>query len=129
MLLRISYWWGILADGVMTILMLWPQGFLRFMNANLENGTSFAYGLANGAPLMFGWTLLLFWADRKPVQRKDILLLTLPVVFGYVLIKIHAIFSGIGAWQDSILLFIHQAALMGMFIFSYLQNRDTDSKV
>jgi hypothetical protein len=31
--------------------------------------------------LMFGWTVLLFWAVQKPIERSDILLITLvPVV-------------------------------------------------
>jgi len=31
--------------------------------------------------LMFGWTVLLFWAQMRPIERADILLITLlPVV-------------------------------------------------
>jgi len=37
--------------------------------------------LAFEAALMWGWTALLFWADRKPLERRGVLLLTaFPVV-------------------------------------------------
>ena len=29
------------------------------------------------ASLMIGWTILLFWADRKPIERRTILLITI----------------------------------------------------
>ncbi len=41
---------------------------------------------------MIGWTVLLLWADRKPVERKGVLVITVfPVVIG-LLIR-----SGVGA--------------------------------
>ena len=84
--LRIAYWWGVIADAVSAILMLFPNLFLRVMNFNLAPGGDFAFGLSYGVPLMIGWTILLIWADRKPLERKGILLLTLQIIAGYIAI-------------------------------------------
>ena len=65
--------------------------------------TGLGYGLINGAPLMIGWTILLLWADRKPMERKDTLLLTLPVVLLIPLVPntlVLAIALG-GGWTGS----------------------------
>lgn len=125
--LRICYWWGILADAVMAFLMLTPSNFLRFMNLTIPEQVSFRYGLLNAAPLMIGWTLLLFWADRKPLERKDILLLTLPVIAGYVLVELDALLAGIAPLGAMLVLFIQQAGLMGLFVFSYWNARLSES--
>jgi hypothetical protein len=127
-LLRICYWWGIIADAVMAILMLFPKLFLRFMNMNLAPDAGFDYGLRFGAPLMIGWTLLLLWADHKPVARKDTLLLTLPVVAGYVLIEVYSLVAGLASLATTIPLFIMQAGLISLFTYSYLNARGTESR-
>ena len=48
-----------------------------------------------GAALMFGWTALLLWADRAPVERRDVLLLTVfPVVVGLAVNEAAAVATG-----------------------------------
>jgi len=119
-LLRICYWWGIVADAVMAVLMLSPRLFVRFMNVDLAPDTGFNYGLRFGAPLMIGWTLLLFWADRKPVARKEVLLLTLPVIVGYILIELYSLVAGLTSVAATIPLFVMQVGMISLFTFSYL---------
>jgi len=56
---------------------------------NVSIDISYKYQTGTGAFLMLGWTFLLIWADRKPIERKDILLLTvIPVVVGIMVINI-----------------------------------------
>jgi len=39
--------------------------------------------MRTGAPLMAGWTVLLLWADRQPLERRGVLPITvLPVIAG-----------------------------------------------
>lgn len=119
-LLRISYWWGIIADFVVFILMLKPDLYQDFMKIDHVLSIDFGYGLRYGAPLMLGWTVLLFWANLKPVERKDILLITIfPVVLGLVIFEIYSIQSGITTLRSTIPTFLLQAALSSMFLFSY----------
>ncbi len=105
----------------MALLMLSPKLFLRFMNINLEPEAGLEYALRFGAPLMIGWTVLLFWADRKPVERKDILLVTAyPVVTGYIILNVYAIMTGLTSLGQVIPILISQVGLLGLSTYSYL---------
>lgn len=126
--LRVAYWWGIIADAVMAVQMLSPRLFVRFMNVDLAPDTGFSYGLRMGAPLMIGWTLLLLWADRKPVARRDILLLTLPVIAGYVLIELYSLVTGLASVAATIPLFVMQAGMISLFIYGYLRVQTAESE-
>lgn len=116
--LRIAYWWGVIADAVSAILMLFPNLFLRVMNFNLAPGRDFAFGLSYGVPLMIGWTILLIWADRKPLERKGILLLTLPIIAGYIAIELYAVSTGITSLGSALPLLVMQTGLFGFIVFS-----------
>ena len=118
-LLRIAYGWGIIADAASAVLMLFPNLFVRVMNIRLVSDTNLSFGLLYGAPLMIGWTILLWWANQKPVERKAILLLTLPVVAGYVLVEIYAIGMGWATTLQMLPMFISQAGMSALFVISY----------
>lgn len=87
-LIRIAYWIGIVVDG------LWVVGlFIPSVYGLLSGNAAFApdietrlvMGIAGS--LMAGWTLLLAWGLRRPIERRGVLLLTaFPVVSG-----IHAV--------------------------------------
>ncbi len=119
-LLHIAYWWGILADAAMAVLFLFPNLFLQFMPVRLPPDSGLRYGLLTAAPLMIGWTILLFWADRKPIERKVILLLTVPVVAGYVLVEAYNILSGVTTLGEMLPLFASQTCMSALFVVSYL---------
>ena len=57
---------------------------------------------------MLGWTVLLFWAQRKPVERADILLITL-----FPVVTLLAVAAGLAAQSNAIPL----SNLMPMFVF------------
>ena len=68
--------------------------------------------------------MLLFWADRKPVERKDILLITaFPVVVGYVAFVIYAIAAGFATLGQMIPAFVMQAVLLTSFMTGYWKAR------
>ncbi len=117
-LLRIAYGWGIIADAATAVLMLFPNLFVRVMNIRLVSDTNLSFGLLYGAPLMIGWTVLLMWANQKPVERKAILLLTLPVVAGYVMIEIYTIVMGWATTLQMLPMFISQVGMSALFIIS-----------
>jgi hypothetical protein len=81
-LLMTSYWLGILADAGATIILFSPiLANSVFQPRSFEISANYLYVSRIAGALMLGWTVLLFWAQRKPVERADILLITLfPVV-------------------------------------------------
>jgi len=121
--LRLAYWWGIVVDAMMAALMSYPPLFLRFVPVALSPDAGFTYGLISGVPLMVGWTLLLIWADRRPVERRDTLLLTVPVVVGYLLVELYGILVGLSTFVGMLPLFIAQLAAITLFIFGYSNAR------
>jgi hypothetical protein len=81
-LLIISYWIGIVADAVATLLLFSPTlANLVLRSQPFEISAAFLFVSRIAGGLMLGWTVLLFWAQLKPIERADILLITLfPVV-------------------------------------------------
>ena len=109
--LRVSYWTGAAADGWATVRMLFPQ---------VAHDDPYRYALGLGASLMLAWTLLLLWADRKPMDRKGVLLLTAcPLITGLGLAEVFALRSGlIDAGKASATLAL-LTGLFVLFVFSY----------
>jgi len=79
-LLRIGYWIGIVLDGLAFVQMAFPQIGLKMLKAKVEAGNEYVFAINLAAGLMLAWTLLLFWADRKPLERKIIILLTMIII-------------------------------------------------
>lgn len=83
-LLHAAYRIGAVADGAMLVPLLMPKAAgAIFGISRFAPGPDYRYATAVGAALMAGWTALLLWADREPLQRRGILLLTVfPVLVG-----------------------------------------------
>ena len=85
--LRICYWWGIIADTLLSIEMF-TSAFIgalspfKGLGMTIQGGPEYQYAISIAATFMIGWSILLFWADRKPIERKEILLLLVPVIIG-----------------------------------------------
>jgi hypothetical protein len=109
--LRISCWTDAIADGVATVRMLFPRP---------AYGTEYRYALGLAASLMMGWTFLLLWADRRPLERKGVVLLTaFPVVAGLLLATIYSAVSGLVTFRAILPQGAFLIALIGLFSFSY----------
>jgi hypothetical protein len=127
--LRIAYWAGIIADAIVAILMVFPERYVRFYNLDLIPNATFGFGLRRAAPLMAGWTILLLWADRKPVERKDILPITVcPVVVGYITYVVYATKSGFVSLGQMIFSLVTEAVFVALFITGYLKARDIEAE-
>ncbi len=117
--LRISYWVGAIADGIATLRMLFPK---------IAYGAEYRYALGLGASLMLGWTFLLVWADRKPLERKGVLLLTVfPVITGILLAEIYSVTKGLITFEKMLPTGIFLVVLIALFIFSYFNAKDVQS--
>ncbi|MGB5912042.1 MAG: hypothetical protein WBH31_12690 [Promethearchaeia archaeon] len=88
--IRLVYWYGAILDFLVFLDMVMSIIFeFSLIMPNISTDLSYKYQTGTGAFLMLGWTLLLIWADRKPIERKDILILTaIPVVLGIMVINI-----------------------------------------
>ena len=88
--IRFTYWYGAILDFLVFLDMIISIMFEFSVSIpNVSTDISYKYQTGTGAFLMLGWTILLIWADRKPIERKDVLLLTvIPVVIGITVINI-----------------------------------------
>jgi hypothetical protein len=88
--IRFAYWYGAILDLLVSIDMLLSIIFEFSVSiSNVSTEISYKYQTGTGAFLMLGWTILLLWADRKPIERRFILLLTIiPVIIGILTLNI-----------------------------------------
>ncbi len=126
--LRISYWAGAIFDALVIILMLSPQvASVAFGIPNFNPGDDYGYAMRIAASLMLGWVCLLIWADRKPVERKGVLLLTIiPVLVGLIYSGIYAVTTNVITAGNMLPTWIMQGVLVLLFGFSYLNAKKLD---
>ena len=120
-LLRVSYWVGAVLDGINVIPLAFPRlGGAMLGIPDLNPTPELKYISYIGASLMLGWTILLIWADRKPLERKGVLLITVfPVVIGIAVSGLFLAASGVVSLYSLIPLFIVQLFITALFLFSY----------
>ncbi|MCP4581631.1 MAG: hypothetical protein GY839_08410 [candidate division Zixibacteria bacterium] len=123
--LRISFWVGAISDAVVGMAMLCPWLIGKAYGLdNFNPGSEYMYAMGMGAALMFGWTVLLIWADRKPLQRKGILIITVfPVIIGLMAAEAYAVKSGFISLGEMAPSWIYQAFLIWLFSYSYFRAR------
>jgi hypothetical protein len=124
-LLRICYWLGAILDARAAILLTLlryrdlPAGIWTHQSAH-----AFAMQALRGAgdaySLMWGWTVLLLWADRKPVERRGVLLLTaVPVIPAIFLNMLQQWTGGFVPFGQIAPWFLFLIGLMSLFAFAY----------
>jgi hypothetical protein len=95
-LIKIAYWMGIGADTFWALVLLYPKLFgvlTGIVNYNPDLQTRLIMGI--GGTLMTGWTFLLLWAVRKPIERRVVILITaFPVVFGLFIVALIGYLEG-----------------------------------
>jgi hypothetical protein len=111
--LRLSYWVGAIADAVATVAILIPARM---------GESDFRYPMGLAAALMFAWTVLLIWGDRKPVERRGILLLTVfPLIPGLMASGIAAGVAGQVALGQVVARSVVLAGILLLMLYSYLK--------
>ena len=95
-LIKIAYWLGIGADTLWAVVLLFPKLFgilIGIQDFNPDLQTRLIMGI--GGTLMTGWTFLLLWAVRKPIERRIVILITaFPVVFGLFIVALIGYLEG-----------------------------------
>ena len=113
--LRVSYWVGAIADVSIGVLTLMPSRM---------GETEFRYPMGLAASVMICWAGLLIWADRKPVERKGVLVPTVAVIVGLMAAGVYAVATGIFPAQRIMPTTIAGCILIALFSFSYLNASD-----
>jgi len=122
--LRLSYRAGAVVDALATAGMIFPRQLwtARFRPPFNRSGAELGYGSRAGAPLMAGWTVLLLWADRHPVERKDVIAITaVPVVAGLMANDAWAIRNGLVEARSILPVRALQSGLLALFAASYVR--------
>jgi len=108
LLLRLSYWIAAIADFVIAILAWIPE---RMGLAEV------AYPMGLFSVIAFSWTLMLLMADRKPIERKWVLIPTIVVVTLITIVR--AIFSLGETIEFNLALLLFSIALIILMTYSY----------
>ena len=108
LLLRLSYWIAAIADFAIAILTWIPERM---------GVTEIVYPGGLASVMAFSWGVLLLVADRKPIERKWILIPTILVVT--LIAAIRTKFSMNGTVEFSLALLLFAIALVIFMAFSY----------
>lgn len=114
--LRISYWVAAIADFAIAILVLIPERM---------GVTGFVYPMGLMSAVALSWGIMLVIADRKPMERRWVLLPTMLVVF---LLGIAGAYAGIKDLIPMGRIIESSAAavvILGLLIYAWLKTRTT----
>lgn len=126
--LKVAFLLGIITDALALVPMLYPPMAKNMWGFDQFN-SSYFFAMGYGASLMAGWTLLLIWAYKKPLERRFIALLTIIVIIGLIITEIYTIAMGTITINKMIPTWVFQIVLIGLFSYSYsITNRIADEK-
>lgn len=125
LLLRLCFLAGAAVDAVAAGLLLSPATWASFYQIPaFVPGLAVSKALGIAAALMLGWTVLLLWAALKPVERADVLLLTvLPVLAGLLLSTLEQMLDWGVSLPSQLPTLALQLALSGLFLYAYVTAR------
>lgn len=128
LLLRGCYWCGAIFDAAVVIPMLFPSVAARLFGIDgFRPSVEYRYAMFIGASLMLGWTALLVWAGKRPIERRAVLMLTVcPVLIGLAAAGVFAVWERLIPLNRMIPTWIVQAALAASFTYAYF-SRSGDS--
>jgi hypothetical protein len=126
LLLRATFLTGAIADAVIAIewylislgladLPVHPSFFIG-------DGEDFRYILSVGALFMASWAFLLYWASRRPVERRGILLITSVMLF-IAILSDYIIFAHMFSVQQAIPGTSVKLFLVALFAGSYWHSK------
>lgn len=94
-LIKFPYWLGIAADALWAVALLFPPVFGTLTGVDdFSPNWPMQSVMAIGGILMAGWTVLLLWAVRRPVERRFVILLTAMVVAALFLLALVNVLKG-----------------------------------
>lgn len=121
-LVQAAFLVGALTDGLALVPMLSRRIGVALFGGDVSHGTAaYRYAMGLGASLMAGWTLLLLWGAASPIERRDLLLLTVfPVVTGIVIATVFAARHGVVRVSRLVPLWVHLCSLSIFYVLAYV---------
>ncbi len=116
--LRIAFAVGAVTDALAVIPMLSPR-VAALMWGFDAGGGPYRFAMGYGATLMAGWTGLLVWAYREPMERRFVAALTVFVIYGLVATEAVAVAAGHVSLARMAPTWALQALLLGLFAGAY----------
>ena len=116
--LRFSYWTGAIGDFALAILALNPE---------IMDVPSYCYPMGLFSAVAFSWGVMLILADRRPLERRWVLLPTILVGSLLLIAVIYSMVVGAIPLAGSRLLnLVLYPAMIALWIFSYYNARDIE---
>jgi hypothetical protein len=118
--LRVSYWTGAIVDALAFLEMLFPGALQAALGqSGPQISTEFRLAQGFGAPLMIGWSVLLLWADREPMERRAVLAITIcPVLAGLLIRGIVGAVTGVFVGSTAVTAIAVPMLVMALFGYS-----------
>ena len=113
-LLKVAFLAGAITDALALVPMLIPPA-ARLMWGFDATGGAYRFAMGYGASLMLGWTVLLIWAYRRPLERAFVAALTVIVIYGLAATEVAAVIAGDLALWRMLPTWCLQAVLLGLF--------------
>ncbi|MDH3469598.1 MAG: hypothetical protein OES26_27560 [Gammaproteobacteria bacterium] len=122
LLVQVAFLVGAITDGLAIIPMLSRRvGVALFGGDASQDNPGYRYAMGIGASLMAGWTLLLLWGATSPIERRDILVLTVvPVIAGIVLATVIAVRNRVVLLSRVVPLWIHLGFVSVFYVVAYV---------
>ncbi len=113
--LRISYWVAAIADFAIAVVVLIPERM---------GVSAYCYPMGLMSAVAFSWGCMLIWADRKPLERKWILLPTILVIIMLLIAGVYSIYIGAISIRTYFPNFIIIPVVVALLSFSYYNARE-----
>ena len=121
-LLRIAFLVAAITDAAALLPMLFPPLANLLWGLRDVSGT-YRFAMGYGASLMFGWTVLLLWAYRRPLERGFVAALTALVVIGLIITELVAVDSSVLEARRMVPTWCLQAFLLALLGVAYHHGR------
>jgi hypothetical protein len=122
--LRIPFYVGAVVDAFAAIALVSPAGSpirAAAYPGAIATQVEFADGTRAAFGLMVGWTFLLAWAARRPIERRTVLLLTaFPAVPGLMLGELLDVAGNHATSGGTVQTLVVQAVLVAIFVAGYI---------
>lgn len=117
-LLRVAFLLGAITDALALLPLLSPS-LASLLWGFDDRGGPYRFAMGYAATLMAGWTALLVWASRRPIERAFVAALTAGVICGLALTEIAVVATGGLSPGRMVPTWVLQAALLVVFVRAY----------